>query len=398
MSDVNAAHWPAGGYIYRYASVREKDMKPRITKASRGSDWAAPVRRRIRARLLAWYDNNKRDLPWRRRQGDGYAQLLAEFMLQQTQVSTVVGYYERFLGRFPSVAALAAADRDDVLALWSGLGYYSRARSLHSAAQQIVQRHGGRVPEEVETLMALPGIGRYTAGAIASIAYNERAPVLDGNVARVLMRLLGMADDPKLPAVKARLWSMAEALLPRRRCGDFNQALMELGATVCTPRAPRCPLCPLRSDCKASIEGRTAEIPAVARRTPVISAKMVTAAVRKDSTLLFVRRPTSGLWGGLWELPSEPVRENEKLDAARRRLQHRLPAGCRLDRKPLPPVTRRLTHRRITFHTYEGSVSQEKAGTSQVDSLRWISPDALSKLGISRASEAILRLIGWLRQ
>jgi A/G-specific adenine glycosylase len=347
--------------------------------------------------LLAWYDRHRRDLPWRRRQGDAYAQLLAEFMLQQTQVSTVVDYYERFITRFPTVGDLAGADGDEVLALWSGLGYYSRARHLHEAAKYIVARCGGVVPPLVEELIKLPGVGRYTAGAIASVAYDTRAPVLDGNVTRVLMRWLALEADPKSPAVQSCLWREAESLLPRKRCGDFNQALMELGATLCSRHSPHCLLCPVRACCRAAVARLTNRIPPAAKRARVLPAEMVVVAVSHGGALLFVQRPETGLWAGLWELPSEPVIEGESVETARVRLRRRLSLrGCRWRRAPVAQVMRQLTHRRVTFHVFKASVPAQRR-VQHVKSLpgRWVRPSDLNGLGISRACHAVLRQIAW---
>ncbi|MBI4580131.1 MAG: A/G-specific adenine glycosylase [Planctomycetes bacterium] len=371
----------------------------------------------IRRRLMAWYRRTRRDLPWRRREGDGYAQLLAEFMLQQTQVATVVGYFERFLSRFPAVTDLARADVGDVLALWSGLGYYRRARNLHAAARQIVEEHEGVVPRDVKALMRLPGVGRYTAGAIASIAYGTRAAVLDGNVARVLMRLLAIDDDPKSPVLRQRLWQVAESLVPTRRCGDFNQGLMELGATLCRPNSPACVQCPLRRECGAHALGLTGRIPRPGRRASVRSVEFVVAAIRRGRRLLFARRPLTGLWAGLWELPSEPVRPGESPRAARDRLRKRLLASCRLSVTPATHTTRQLTHRRVTLHVYMGGVAppasthqprrsfardgrlpakrfRRSAGSSPCPA-RWLEPSDLPSVGISRATHAVLKLLSF---
>lgn len=348
----------------------------------------------IRRRLLGWYDQNKRDLPWRRRPGDGYAQLLAEVMLQQTQVATTTDYYIRFIKRFPTVETLAKASLDDVLTLWSGLGYYQRARNLHAAAQQIVAEHDGVVPNEVDALMTLPGIGRYTAGAIASVAYDVRAPILDGNVTRVLMRLWADRREPKQPSVVEKLWQGSEELLPRKRCGDFNQALMELGATVCSPRSPSCLACPIRNYCRAFSEDLTDRIPATAKRTKVAKATIVVAAIKHGDALLFVQRPKKGLWGGLWELPSEFVADGESIDQTRQRLRKRLPAKCRLYKKELGQVQRMLTHRKLTFHVYQGHISSPAIVKKIADqTARWVTPANSKKLGISRACQAVLKLV-----
>ncbi|GMU23879.1 MAG: A/G-specific adenine glycosylase [Phycisphaerae bacterium] len=324
--------------------------------------------------------------------GDGYAQLVAEFMLQQTQVATVIPYYERFLTRFPTIEHLVAAPLDEVLALWSGLGYYSRARNLHAAAQKVVADHGGRVPAAVETLMELPGVGRYTAGAIASIAYDVRAPVLDGNVGRVLMRVLAIDADPKAPATRALLWETAEALLPRARCGDFNQALMELGATVCSPKAPNCLLCPLQGICRAALEDLTDRIPPPVRRSKVKPVQVLVAAIEWNGRLLFVQRPSEGLWAGLWELPSEVVEEGEPVTAALQRLHRRVPSGQHLSRQPVGKVTRLLTHREMTFHIYRTAVEADAPARIPIDS-RWVRPGDWNGLAISRACQAVVEFL-----
>ena len=352
-------------------------------------------RQAIRRRLLAWYGRCQRDLPWRRRRDDPYAQLLAEVMLQQTQVATVQPYYERFMTRFPTVRDLAVAKRDEVLVLWSGLGYYARARNLHAAAQCIVETFSGVVPRDVESLMTLPGIGRYTAGAIASIAYDVRAPVLDGNVSRVLTRLLGIEDDPAKPAVRDRLWAVVETLLPRTRCGDFNQALMELGATVCLPRSPRCSDCPIHTTCRAFREGSTDRIPAGSRRTRVMPAGIIVAAIqRADGALLFVQRPDKGLWAGLWELPSQESPNGEDIEQSRRRLTGQLRSIGRLESTSAGEVTRLLTHRRVTFTVFRGrAVGRKRVQRLAGQPARWVKAGERADLGISRACQAVLAML-----
>lgn len=349
-----------------------------------------------RQRLLTWYRRDHRDLPWRRRPDDPYAQLVAELMLQQTQVATVVAYYQRFLERFPTVQVLATAPLDDVLALWSGLGYYRRARHLQEAARAVVEKWGGRFPDAVDSLMSLPGVGRYTAGAIASIVFGCRAPVLDGNVARVLTRWRGITQNPRSPEVQSALWALATDLLPRagKACGDLNQALMELGATVCTPRAPGCLRCPLWADCRAHAEGTTDQIPAAGRRTKVQQVQAVVVAVQADGRLLFVQRPARGLWAGLWELPWEQIKATEDYSATLRRLKSRLPLGTRVRSTPLGHVDRLLSHRAITFHVYTAQCTSP--GTRPYRGTRpsaWRDPTDLADQGISQACRAILDLL-----
>ncbi len=247
---------------------------------------------RCRRALLAWYKANSRDLPWRRT-GDPYAIWLSEIMLQQTRVNAVLEHYKMFLRRFPNIVALAAASQDDVLAAWSGLGYYRRARMLHQCAREIVAHHGGRFPQTAEALRALPGIGRYTAAAIASIAFGEPVAVVDGNVERVLQRLGGRV----LTAQQS--WQRAQELLAPSRPGDFNQAMMELGATVCLPREPRCLICPIRQWCLAQGEVRRPNAAPHQRRK-----KIWCALDRRDGQVRLVRRPkTASLMAGMWELP-----------------------------------------------------------------------------------------------
>lgn len=256
--------------------------------------------------LLAWYGREKRDLPWRLTR-DPYAIWVSEAMLQQTQVATVIPYYERFLKRFPTLRALALADRQDVLKAWEGLGYYRRAVFLHEGARAVVARHGGRFPTDPEAIRALPGIGDYTAGAIRSIALGQDAPLVDGNVIRVLTRLHAITRDAAGADVKRRLWTLAAALLPPGRAGDFNQALMELGALVCTPRGPLCAACPVSRFCRAKARGLVDRIPARTARKATPERREDVAVVSRGETLLLRKRPEGGLLGGLWEFPPTPV-------------------------------------------------------------------------------------------
>lgn len=251
--------------------------------------------------LLAWYDRHSRDLPWRENQ-DPYRVWVSEIMLQQTRVATVIPYFERFLERFPDVDALAAAPIDEVLALWSGLGYYRRARQMHAAARQIVTL--GTFPDTLAGLKALPGIGDYTAAAVGSIAFGLREPVMDGNVERVLCRFLALAGDPRSRGVRPRLMESARALLDAERPGDSNQAMMELGATVCVPQRPSCLLCPLRDSCRAAAQGTWDLYPTPRKRKAAVKVRQLAAWVEKEGKILLFRRPdTSDLLAGTWELP-----------------------------------------------------------------------------------------------
>lgn len=265
-----------------------------------------PDPKEISTPLLAWYAKAGRDLPWRRSR-DPYRVWLAEIMLQQTGVTTVIPYYERFLARFPDVKALAAATVDDVIALWAGLGYYSRARNLHAAARQILAEHGGAFPADLAGLMALPGIGRSTAGAILSIAFDRKAPILDGNVRRVLARLFALRENPRRPTAEKQLWGWAEALTPLERPHDYAQAIMDLGATVCIPRRPACDRCPLAALCRGRALGIETELPVRATKKLVPTVAQVALLLCRDGRYLVRKRPLEGMLGGLWEFPTAAV-------------------------------------------------------------------------------------------
>lgn len=270
--------------------------------------------------MLAWFPTAARDLPWRRTR-DPYAIWISEIMLQQTQVSTVIPYWERWMSSFPDVHHLAAAPEARVLKLWEGLGYYSRARHLRHAAQLLLERHAGRFPANAQALQELPGIGPYTAGAIASIAFNQAAPILDGNVARVLARWFTLPGDPSQPAARRLLWELADRLVrlaarrpasPERErfggnCSVLNQALMELGATICTPARPACERCPLRASCRARRTGTVADYPAPRRRPKSTRRALVTVVLEADGLYLVRQRPADAVNGGFWEFPNREI-------------------------------------------------------------------------------------------
>jgi A/G-specific adenine glycosylase len=347
--------------------------------------------RRFATKLLDWYDRNGRDLPWRRRGKsnakalDPYAVLVSEFMLQQTQVSTVIPYFHEFMRRFPTVRALAAKSEQNVLRAWQGLGYYSRARNLREAAARIVTDFAGKVPGTVEQLQILPGIGRYTAGAIASLAYGARAPILDGNVSRVLCRLNLIRRDPRESGVKEMLWKLAEEILPKARVGDFNSALMDLGATVCTPRAPKCAVCPVKGFCRAEAAGAAERIPRprAVKATPVVV--RWTFCIANKSRWLIEQRPVPGRWAGLWQFVTV---EGEGGRPDLRRVSERL--GFQItDLKALGRVRHALSHRRYIFEVFRGRA----AGGGDWGARKWVRTGELSRYPLPRVHEKIAAML-----
>lgn len=290
---------------------------PKASRSSSAASLPPQQRTAVVRKLLAWFARHGRDLPWRR-DSEPYRVWVSEIMLQQTQVERVCDYFRRFLEQFPDVHTLAAASEDDVLAAWQGLGYYRRARQLHACAKRLVAEHGGRFPTTVVELTALPGIGRYTASAIASIAFGVPAPIIEANSRRVLARLIG--DDRPLAgtAGDGPLWEVAEAIVPKRKAGLFNQGLMDLGAMICRPAAPSCDLCPLATRCVAFRDGRTDEIPRMAKpRASVAVDEVVIVAVRRGK-LLLVQRGEGEWWAGLWDFPRAPAPLGPLVRSARR--------------------------------------------------------------------------------
>jgi A/G-specific adenine glycosylase len=289
--------------------------------------------------LLRWHAKEGRhDLPWQNNRS-AYRVWVSEIMLQQTQVATVIPYFERFMQRFPDVRALADAPADEVLHLWTGLGYYARARNLHRAAQMVRDEHGGAFPKELEAAMALPGIGRSTAGAILAISAGSRHPILDGNVKRVLTRYYAVDGAPDDKATLEALWRLADDNTPAKDVAVYTQAIMDLGATLCTRAKPRCDDCPIATDCRARIEGRQGELPAAKRkRAERRQRHAVMLVARRASEVLLVQRPPSGIWGGLWCLPEFDHREAAEQYAATTL------ASAKLNRTPLPDIAHSFTH------------------------------------------------------
>jgi A/G-specific adenine glycosylase len=334
--------------------------------------------------LLRWYDRHRRDLPWRATPPNPYHVLLSETMLQQTQVATVVPYFLRFIQRYPTLADLAAAEQQDVLRLWQGLGYYSRARNLHACAARVVAEHAGQVPRDVEQLLDLPGVGRYTAGAIASIAYEARAPILDGNVTRVLCRLDRIESDPRDRQTQLSLWRRAEEILPARRVGDFNSALMELGATVCVPRNPQCLVCPVRAHCQAFTAGLQDRIPLPKRSKPTPLHRRYVLCLRHGRQFLIEQRPATGRWAGLWQFKTL---ESTGRPFTAAQLAQRL--GFAVSKpQQLGRIRHSLTHRRYEFDAYTADLAAPPAA-GQV----WVTLDQLDAYPLSKPQLSIASLL-----
>ncbi len=302
--------------------------------------------------LIAWFEANKEDLPWRRTR-EPYAVWLSEIMLQQTQVATALPYYERFLARFPTVEALAAAPLDAVLKLWEGMGYYSRACNLHRAAQMIVDEFGGRFPDTIEGLLRLPGVGRYTAAAIGSLAFGLDRPVLDGNVIRVLTRLFDIDDEVSQSRIRRELWSLAGEILPAGRAAAWNEGLMELGQRVCVPRLPRCEVCPLSVFCRAYRRGVQADRPVRSARARTPHHDVTAGIIRRDDgRILIAQRPVGGMLGGLWEFPGGKRLLGETLEEClRREIREELAIEVAVGPQ-IAVVKHSYTHFRITLYAF----------------------------------------------
>ncbi len=363
----------------------QKPKRPQPEPGQRGGKSGPPREPepvKVGELLLGWYAQHRRALPWRAH-NDPYAIWVSEVMLQQTQVSTVKPYYQRWLRSFPTVQALARASEDDVLHHWQGLGYYSRARSLHSGAKAVVER-GGNLPHSVEELRALPGIGPYTAGAIASIAFGQDEPLVDGNVIRVLTRLYALGGDPQRSAVNKQLWALARALLPPGRAGDFNQALMELGATRCTPKKPLCHQCPLQQQCCAHRSGETERYPELAPRTKATAVDHVAALVTKGPLVLVGRLPAEApRWAGMWLFPAVELGPGQTPEEGVA-LAVKNFAGLRCKAvHSLHSLKHSVTRYRIqlTLWRCSGATGKGSPGPGSAE-LRWLEPERLDELAM----------------
>ncbi len=345
--------------------------------------------------LLLWFDAAAADLPWRSRNPDPYAVWLSEVMLQQTQVETVIPYFHRFLDAYPTIRALADAPIDDILKQWEGLGYYSRARNLYRAAQVVAYEHDGRFPDTATGLLALPGVGRYTAGAIASIAFGRQAALVDGNVYRVFARLMDYAGDITTPVAQAQMWAWAENWIPPERPGDYNQALMELGRTVCTPKSPRCGVCPIRGFCRAADAGTQAERPVKKKAGKKPHYHVAAGVIRgADNRLLIAQRPMEGLLGGLWEFPGGKQEPGETLpECLERELLEELGIEVEVGEE-LCIVKHAFTHFSITLHALACTHTGGEPKAIQALAWAWVTEDELDAYSFGKADREAIK---WLR-
>jgi len=355
------------------------------------ADWLRAFRRR----LPAWFDRHARKLPWRENR-DPYRVWLSEIMLQQTQVATVIDYFNRFVDALPTVESLAAADEHEVLRLWEGLGYYRRARQLHAAAKRIVTEHSGRFPRDPEAVRRLPGVGRYTAGAVLSIAFDLRRPILEANTIRLLSRLLAYDGDPHSTAGQRVLWAMAEAVLPPKKgSGRMNQALMELGAEICTIRAPQCEHCPAAELCRANQQGRQLEIPRPKAKKITEAVREAAVVVRRRGRVLLIRWPEGRRWAGLWDFPRCAIRAARPADA-RRELIEAVAAMTGAAVSPgrvLKTLTHGVTRYRITLDCYEAEFLENAARAENPLETRWLRPAELENYPLNSTGRKLARLL-----
>jgi A/G-specific adenine glycosylase len=343
---------------------------------------------RIAESLLDWFSKNARDLPWRKTR-DPYAIWISEIMLQQTQVKTVIPFWERWMRELPTVESLANAKPEKILKLWEGLGYYTRARNLQSAAKIVCEKHDGKFPKTFEAILDLPGIGRYTAGAICSIAFNQTTPILDGNVIRVLTRVYGIDGNPRDKITNAQLWNLAEQLVGcasqiarPNSCSHFNQSLMELGALVCTPRQPKCLTCPLKKFCVAFREQRIDQLPNLEKRAEATNRKFIAFVVEKKGRFLVRQRPSNVVNGDLWEFP------NLELNGAETVLREH-PFEISRDATPLCVIKHSITRYRITVEVFPAKLRPLK----KISSGEWLEISELQKLAFSSAHRRILEKV-----
>jgi A/G-specific adenine glycosylase len=344
----------------------------------------------LATRLLNWYADHARILPWRG-YADPYAIWVSEIMLQQTRVETAIPYFQKWMGLFPNIRSLAEASQEQVLSAWEGLGYYSRARSLQRAARMVVDEYDGTLPRDVHTLRRLPGIGPYTAGAIASIAFGADEPALDGNIRRVLARVFNVQEPARSPQGERILWGLAAENLPQGKAGDYNQALMDLGATICTPRSPNCAVCPVGEICLANALGIQEQRPVRSAQSETPHYTVTAAVIQRNGCVLITRRPENGLLGGMWEFPGGKLQEGEDLLAClRREIQEEL--GVDVEMADLLGTYRHAyTHFRVTLHAFRCSLTEGEPRPIEASDLRWVAPSDLHGFPMGKIDRQISR-------
>ncbi len=338
--------------------------------------------------LLNWYAHNKRVLPWRDHP-DPYAVWISEIMLQQTRVETVIAYFQRWLAAFPTVFELAAAPQQTVLNLWEGLGYYSRARNLHKAAQTVVEKYGGQLPQTAAELQKLVGIGRYTAAAIASMAFGEDVAALDGNIRRVLSRVFNIETPARAAETETRLWALAQANLPPGQAGDYNQAIMDLGAIICLPKKPQCAACPVASICESQALGLQEARPVKKKKAKIPHYTVAAAVFQRDGKIFLAQRPPKGLLGGMWEFPGGKKEPHEDLPAClRREICEEL--GVKIDVGPAFGVYQHAyTHFKVTLHAFLCHLNGAEPQISEHTAAHWVQPDHLDDYPMGKIDRQI---------
>jgi A/G-specific adenine glycosylase len=343
---------------------------------------------KIARQLVRWFEQNHRNLPWRT-DHEPYHVWISEVMLQQTQVETVIPYYSHWMKTFPDVSALVKASEQDLLQIWEGLGYYSRARNIYKAALQIVSEYQGYIPEEVDVLLKLPGIGRSTAGAIASIAYGKKEPILDSNVKRAIARIFNFGQPVNSPKGEKELWRMIKKLLPASQTGLFNQAMMELGQTICLPRNPKCESCPLRCDCQGYLMKTQMNIPVRIIKKNVPHLVVVAAVIREGGKVLIAQRPPDKLMAGMWEFPGGKVETGEELgQALKREIDEELSVTIKVG-KELGTYQHAYTHFRVTVHTFYCRKLHGKLTPTEGQAIVWVKPIDFSKYPMGKVDRMI---------
>lgn len=338
--------------------------------------------------LLGWYERHARQLPWRNHP-DAYAVWVSEIMLQQTRVDTVLDYFQRWMEAFPTIHDLANASEQKVLKLWEGLGYYSRARNLHKAAKMVQEKWQGTLPKNRKDLESLPGIGRYTAAAIASMAFGQDEATLDGNIRRILARLFNVQIPARSPEGEKLLWQLAEDHLPAGRAGDYNQAWMDLGASICLPRNPRCLICPLQSYCQAFEQGTQEDLPVLPARKTTPHHTVTAAIIQQNNKVLIARRPSHKLLGGLWEFPGGKVEPREDLKQGLiREIQEEL--GCQIQVEDEFGVYQHaFTHFRITLHAFFCKLTEGEPTALEASEIAWVTPEMLTDYPMGKVDRQI---------